>query len=257
MLDEITPLILTLDEAPNIGRALARLSWAREVVVVDSFSTDGTVEIAKRQANVRLVQRKFDVHANQWNFGLRETGIKTEWVLALDADFIVPEELVREMEALKPGPDVDGYWSSFKYCIEGRPLRGAVYPPVAVLYRRTRGEYVQDGHTQRVRLAGKVLNLVHPIFHDDRKSLRRWLQSQSHYMQLEADKLLSSRFADLALPDQIRRLILVAPAAMLFHCLFLKGNILDGRAGLFYALQRAVAEAILSLHMLHAVLSRD
>jgi hypothetical protein len=66
MLNEITPLILTYNEAANIGRTLERLAWAREIVVVDSFSDDETVEIASSFANVRVIQRVFDCHRSQW-----------------------------------------------------------------------------------------------------------------------------------------------------------------------------------------------
>jgi glycosyltransferase involved in cell wall biosynthesis len=83
--EQITPLVLTYNEAPNIGRVLDRLAWAGRVVVVDSYSDDATEMIAKTYPNVAWIQRAFDCHANQWNFGLRETGIDTEWVLALDA----------------------------------------------------------------------------------------------------------------------------------------------------------------------------
>src|ERR1044072_4263961 len=102
MLDQITRLILTYNEAPNIARALGRLSWAREVVVVDSYSADETVEIAKSFPNVRLVQRAFDSHRNQWEFGLKETDISTPWVLALDADYVVTDELIEELRRLQP-----------------------------------------------------------------------------------------------------------------------------------------------------------
>src|SRR5215467_12354062 len=101
MLDQITPLILTYNEAPNIARALAGLSWAKEIVVVDSFSDDETVAMAKSFSNVRMVQRAFDNHRNQWEFGLKETGITTPWVLALDADYVVTQELIAELKKLQ------------------------------------------------------------------------------------------------------------------------------------------------------------
>lgn len=250
MLDQITPLILTLDEAPNIARTLDRLDWAKDIVVVDSFSKDETPSIARCYPNVRLFQRKFDQHSEQWNFGLAHTGIATEWVLALDADYVLSDELVREFGALTPPAAVSGYAASFTYCIHGRPLRATVYPPVTVLYRRRQARYAQDGHTQRVLIqSGRVEELAGKIVHDDRKPLARWLRSQDRYMRLEAKKLACSRFADLKLQDKIRRLIVVAPAAMLLYCLFAKRNILDGRAGLIYALQRTTAEIILSVHL--------
>src|SRR5215470_1090591 len=109
MLDQITPLILTYNEAPNIVRALTGLSWAKEIVVLDSFSDDETAAIAKSFANVRVVQRAFDNHRNQWEFGLKETGITTPWVLALDADYVVSSEVVAEIERLRPQAGTDGY----------------------------------------------------------------------------------------------------------------------------------------------------
>jgi hypothetical protein len=80
MLDQITPLVLMYNEAPNIRRTLESLSWAREIVVVDSFSDDDTLEIAASFPQVRIFQRAFDCHANQWEFGLRDTAITTPWV---------------------------------------------------------------------------------------------------------------------------------------------------------------------------------
>ncbi|HEU5460200.1 MAG TPA: glycosyltransferase, partial [Pyrinomonadaceae bacterium] len=83
MLDQITPLILTYNEAPNIGRTLKSVNWAKDIVIVDSFSDDNTLEIAASFPSVRVFQRTFDSHRNQWQFGLKETGVATPWVLAL------------------------------------------------------------------------------------------------------------------------------------------------------------------------------
>lgn len=246
----ITPLVLTSNEAPNIGRTLERLSWAKDVVVVDSFSTDQTVEIIGRYANARLFQRKFDNHAQQWNFGVKETGINTEWVLALDADYLLSEDLLGELRSLAPETDVGGYRASFRYCIEGRPLRATVYTPVTVLFRRERSVYAQDGHTQRVKVDGNIATLSGVIYHDDRKSLSHWVAAQDRYMRLEAEKLRNARWSILGWPDRIRKLRVIAPLGMLFYCLFFRGLVLDGRAGLFYSFQRAFAELLLSLYLL-------
>jgi glycosyltransferase involved in cell wall biosynthesis len=249
MLSHITPLILTFNEAPNIGRTLERLSWARDIVVVDSQSPDETRAIASRHPAVRVFERPFTTHAEQWNFGLQQTGITTEWVLALDADFVLTDELIAELTALSPSADAAGYRASFTYCIDGRPLRSAVYPPVTVLYRRARATYRQDGHTQRVHVDGPVAELSSRILHDDRKPLSHWIASQVKYMRLEADKLATAPAATLGLIDRVRRWVVVAPPAMFLHCLFVRGGIFDGWPGLHYALQRATAEAILSLSL--------
>lgn len=246
MLDQITPLILAYNEAPNIARVLGGLSWAKDIVVVDSFSEDNTVQIATSFPNVRVVQREFDCHRNQWEFGLKETGISTPWVLALDADYVVTEELVSELRTLQPDSAIKGYRAKFIYCINGKRLRSGIYPPVTVLYRREAATYVQDGHTQRVALDGAIEDLRAPMLHDDRKSFKRWLNSQAKYTTLEAQKLLAADPASLALPDRLRRWLIVIPPAVLFYCLIVRGGILDGSAGFYYAFQRAVAELMLS-----------
>ena len=249
MLEQITPLILTYNEAPNIGRTLERLRWARDIVVVDSFSTDETAEIVSNFPQARLFHRSFDSHCNQWNFGLKDTGIGSEWVLALDADYIVSPELVDELRPLNPHSTTNGYRTSFIYCVNGKPIRGSAYPPGTTLFRRLNGEYVQDGHTQRIRVEGDVEDLRSPILHDDRKPLAHWVQAQSRYMKLEADKLSQASFSELSWPDRLRKTKLFAPAVMFFYCAFVKGAILDGRIGLFYSFQRAFSELLLSLYL--------
>ena len=249
-MDQITPLILTYNEAPNIARTLESVRWAGEIVVVDSFSDDDTLEIAASFPQVRVIQRAFDGHRNQWEFGLKETGITTPWALALDADYVVSDELIEELKTLNPAPATAGYRASFIYCINGKKLQSGIYPPVTVLYRRDLASYVQDGHTQRVALEGAVGDLRSPIFHDDRKSLKVWFSAQARYTELEAQKLLSTDRAELGLADRLRRWRFVMPPVMLFYCLFVRGGILDGWAGFYYAFQRATAELMLSLHLI-------
>jgi glycosyltransferase involved in cell wall biosynthesis len=247
MLDQITPLILTYNEAPNIARALAGVSWANDIVVVDSFSDDETVAVAKSHPQVRVFQRAFDNHRNQWEFGLKETGITTPWVLALDADYVVSNELIAEVEQLRP--EAVAYRANFVYCINGKQLRSGIYPPVTVLYRRDAASYVQDGHTQRVAVQGTIGELQTPLLHDDRKSLRRWFRSQARYTELEAQKLLAADAAELGLTDRMRRWVVLVPPVMLVYCLVVRGGILDGWQGFYYAFQRTVAELMLSINL--------
>jgi glycosyltransferase involved in cell wall biosynthesis len=244
LLDRITPLILTRDEAANIGRTLAQLSWAREVIVLDSMSGDATVEIARRFPNVRIVQRTFDSHAAQWAFGVAH--VSSEWVLTLDADYFVTDAAVREIAALDPPPDVAAYIVRFVYAIGGRPLRAALYPPRAVLLRSGRFEFFQDGHTQRTHVDGGNAVLREPFIHDDRKSWESFVARQQRYAREEAAKLKRTRFGALNFASKLRKLRIVAPAAVVVQTLLLKGLILEGRDGLRYAKERFVAEAMLS-----------
>jgi glycosyltransferase involved in cell wall biosynthesis len=245
----ITALILTYNEEANIARTLSRLDWLPEVVVLDSCSTDATCEIASRHANVRVVRNRFVTLAEQWNFGLERAGISTDWVLALDADYYLTDELIDELKKLDPG-SADAFRAQFIYCVNGRPLRAGVYPPVTVLFRKAVTHVDQDGHCQRARVAGTVQELSGRIRHDDRKSLVRWLTSQAGYMRLEAEKLERAATSELAPIDRLRRLIVVAPPVVLLYCLIVRRGALDGWAGWSYALQRTAAEIILSLTLI-------
>jgi len=249
MLDQITPVILTYNEAPNIGRTLEQLRWARDVVVVDSFSDDETLDIVSRFPQARVYQRVFDDFASQWTFALNETGIQSEWVLGLDADFLLTEESVDELAKLEPPASTGGYRASLTYCVRGKQLRHSLLPRLTVLYRRKAAKYSTDAHTYRIDLDGEVSTLTAAILHDDRKPFARWLASQKSYMELEAAKLLTVPRDQLDTPDRIRRLRIVAPSAVFIYCLA-KGGIFDGAAGIYYAWQRFVVECLLSLYLI-------
>ena len=248
MLHEITPMILTLNEEANIGRTLSKLTWAKRILIIDSGSTDRTLEIVRQFQQAEVVRRDFDTAATQCNFGLSH--VDSEWVLSLDADYVLSDDLVSEIASLRPAGNVRGFWTRFVYQIFGRSLSASLYPRRAVLYRRASAAYVDEGHTQRVCIEGEVKTLTNPIFHDDRKSIARWFSSQARYASLEAGHLLSLDKSDLARADRLRLTLVPVPVLMFFYVLLIKRCLLDGWPGWYYALQRSCAEAMLSIELL-------
>lgn len=245
---QITPVILTWNEGPNLKRCLDELTWADQIIVLDSGSTDNTADIAARYPNVQWHQRPFDTHTDQWNHAVDLA--PTPWALSLDADYVLNAELVAELNALAPPNDVHAFEARFRYCVFGSPLRSSLYPPRALLFRRETCRYIQDGHTQLLDAPGTTAQLKTPISHDDRKPLSRWIVSQDKYAILETDKLLSTSNRDLRLQDRLRRTGWAAVPATIVYTLFVKRTILDGWQGWFYTLQRTVAEILLALRLL-------
>jgi glycosyltransferase involved in cell wall biosynthesis len=255
VLEQITPLIITWNEAANIGRTLDKLLWARRIVVIDSGSTDETIDILGRYPQVEVIQHPFTDAASQCNFGLSR--IDSTWVLSLDADYELSDELVRELELLAPTDHVSGFQTRFVYRVHGRALRGTLYPPRTVLYRRERARYRNAGHAQRVVIDGNVLPLREVIFHDDRKPLARWFATQRRYAEQEAEYLLRASRDTLRRTDKIRLMAWPAPIAVFLYSLIVKGCILDGWPGWYYMLQRVVAEMMIALEIIEQRLRRN
>jgi len=243
MLNNITPIISTYNEAPNIERVLNRLSWAKEVLVIDSFSTDQTLEICAQFNNVRVIQNAYTGPTDQSNFGLKQD-IKTDWVMSMDADYVLTSELENELAELTPDATIKAFEISFEYLIDGQVLRGSLYPPRTALYQHKFANYQRDGHTQRVKINGLVSQLTHKFQHDDRKPYDRWLASQRKYANQEAQKLNQSKWHTLSWPDRLRYLG-VAPLAIIPYTLIVKGLALNGVSGFKYAWQRLIAEIYL------------
>ncbi len=241
----VTPVVLTLNEEPNIGRLLEDLAWARAVVVVDSGSTNRTAEVAGRFSNVRLLSRPFDTHAAQWQFAIGSA--ETDYVLALDADYRVPPEFVTELDRVfLPGGFASGV-AGFRYCIHGQPLRGSVYPAKVVVVRRDAVSITQPGHSQVIAADGPQYRFAARLSHDDRKPLERFVRSQLEYARLEADRLRHT--TTLRWQDRVRRTALMpfvaGPGAYVAA-----GGPLAGWAAVQYACERTIFECLLAMEIL-------
>lgn len=247
-LKRITPVVLTWNEAANIRRSLEGLSWAERVLVVDSGSDDGTQQIVGSYENAELRERDFDSFAGQWNWAL--TKVTTEWVLALDADYRVPEAFVKELASIPKETDRNGFFARFRYVVLGEPLRTSLYPDRQVFFRRSRTRFTEEGHRQRTVVEGKSGRLQVELIHEDRKGLDRWLRNQLNYARREADFLTSVPDRQLSLPDRLRQTQVLGPPAVFGYCLVGKALFLDGWAGWYYTLQRTVAEMILALALM-------
>lgn len=252
-LEDVTPLILTWNEEPNLLQTLQSVSWAKQIVIIDSGSTDKTLEIAKQFPQVAVFYRQFDHFADQCNFGLSK--ISTPWTLSLDADYKCPPVLADELATIEPS-NSSGFRASFIYCVFGRPLRASLYPPRVVLYQTQKASYQRDGHAHRVTVDGEIGSLRSRILHDDHKSLVGWYGSQLKYAQLETEKLTKGN-AQLGWKDRIRKKVVLAPFLVLVYLLVGRGLILNGRAGLHYTMQRVLAELLLSLTLLDSKLRKQ
>ncbi len=188
-------IVLTKDEERDLPACLASVrDIATELIVVDSWSTDGTVEIA-RAAGARVYQRDFVTQAEQFNWALEAVGIDAEWILRIDADERVTPELARDLER-KLGAaegDVTGFVLPLRIRFLGRDLRyGDTYPVWLLrVFRRGAGRYESLAMDEKVVLArGRADRLSGDLIHDIPKSLGAWVRKHTDYAARECQAIL-------------------------------------------------------------------
>jgi hypothetical protein len=250
----ITPLVLTCNEAPNITRTLESLRWAERVVVLDSGSTDQTEQLCRQFPNVVWHVRPFDSHGQQWEYGIRQTGIVTKYVLALDADMAVSAAFVTELEQKFLPRNFAGGITPFEYRIEGNALTGSVYPAQLRVFKPQEVQVAQLGHTQEFATAGTVYYFRSKLIHDDRKALERWLTSQLKYSVLELQRITGER--RLRWRDHLRRWGLM-PLVIGPYAYLRAGGPFKGAASARYAYERATFECLLAIRLLSSRLIRN
>jgi len=248
MLQNITPVVLTYNEAANIGRTLDALSWAGTVVVLDSGSTDETKEIAGAYENVEWFERAFDNHQSQWEYAIRQTSIDTEYVLALDADMEVTPAFKDELaEIFLPGNFAGGD-VPFVYSYYGRHLVGSLYPNQIRVFRVRDVVVTQVDHTQHFAVTGAVYKFRNRVIHDDRKPLERWVAAQLSYQVLNDEAIGNGGTGGLKYA--LRRTGLVPPMVGLLAYLR-SGGPFGGAASARYAYERMVCESLLAIRLMN------
>lgn len=207
MLD-LTVLILTKNEEKNIEKCIRSFQGiVRRFVIVDSFSTDRTVEIA-RSLGADVYEHAFENHAAQMNWGLEHTGIQTEWVMRMDADEELTPELVCEFEEKIPKlpANITGVQLRRRIYFMNRWIRhGGVYPTILLRLFRTGHavceQRVMDEHM--VLKDGDVICFKKDFIDKNTKSLEWWIGKHNWYSDREvADYLDKQR--QLESEDAIR-----------------------------------------------------
>src|SRR5687767_10601670 len=191
---DVAVIVLTYNEEINIAQALDSVAgWAREMFIVDSFSTDRTLEIA-RPYGCHVTQHKFDHYARQRNFALDELPIRSEWVLFLDADEWLPDALKQEISTvLATGPAANGFYLNRRLIWMGRWIRRGYYPSwILRLFRHAHGRCDDRAVNEQIIVDGPTAHLRHDFIHEDRKSVSDWVAKHNAYATREAVELVNA-----------------------------------------------------------------
>jgi glycosyltransferase involved in cell wall biosynthesis len=259
----VSVMIFTLNEEMHLAACLDALSWCDDVIVVDSFSSDRTQDIAE-QRGARLFTRAFDGFGTQRNWALQHTAPRHEWVLILDADERVPPELAAELadKAGSAPPEVAAYRLRRRFHMWGRWLRhSSLYPSWVVRFVRLgRVRYVNRGHAETQEVDGVIDDLAHDLIDENLKGIDEWFERQNRYSTKEALHELGTgetvHWRALFSGDALqRRAALKAFAANLpgraliyfLYTYIFRLGMLDGRAGLMFCLMRAMYQQMIQI----------
>lgn len=229
----VTATIITFNEAANIHAALASLSWADELIVVDSESTDDTVALA-RQFTDRVIVRPWPGYVAQKNFAAEQAS--HDWIFSLDADERVSEALAAEIAGvLRAGPAAAGYRVPRVTFHLGRWIRSTDwYPDYQLrLYDRRRGRWTGRYVHESVAVDGAVADLAGELRHHAYRDLAHHLQTMDRYTTLAARQMYEdgrrAGWLDLA----------VHPPAAFLRNYVLRGGFRDGVPGLIVSAMNA------------------
>jgi glycosyltransferase involved in cell wall biosynthesis len=190
----ISVVILTFNSEAVLGATIASAAEiSDDIHIVDSFSRDRTLEIA-RSYGAAVVQRPFENYGAQRNWAIGNLILKHSWELHLDADERLSEELIREIRNLRSRfpQDIDGYFIARLTCFLGRPIRhGGMFPTWHMrLFRRNTGRCESRLYDQHFYVNGRASRLRHPIIDDQRNTIAEWVTRHNRWAQAEVDEIL-------------------------------------------------------------------
>jgi len=195
----ITVIVLTYNEEKHLERCLMSVhGLAQNILVIDSFSTDRTSEIAQNHG-AKFLQRKFINQADQLNWALENLNIDTEWILRLDADEYLTPELYKEInDRIKTIPhNVNGIVFKLRVYFMGKWIKNGGYYPMKLLRMWRNGKASIDNKMMDERmnvLSGEILEFNHDLVDENLSTLVHWTDKHNNYSTREAIVRLDAKY---------------------------------------------------------------
>ena len=231
-MNKLSVVIIVLNEADNLAPLLEALSWADEVLVVDSGSTDGSQQICAGHANCRVIEQPFLGYGRQKRFGVEQA--RHDWILSVDADEFPDREMQgATRKLLQDGfGDRAGYYLSRRLSFLGREFRHGKESGHRILrlFDRRKGNYTAAVVHEKVEVTGTVDDLPGRLIHKSYRDLDDYFRKFNQYTSLMAKQMhdAGKRTGRLG--------IVLRPPWVFFQYYLLRGNFLNGFAGFVYAL---------------------
>jgi glycosyltransferase involved in cell wall biosynthesis len=236
----LSVVIITRNEELNLGATLESVAWAWERILLDSGSTDGTLDVA-REHGAQVFQEDWKGYAEQKNSALAKAS--GEWILSLDADERVSPELGESIRraVATPDSDVAGYFMARRNFFLGKWIRhGGFYPDRKLrLFRRERGRFVARAVHETMQVDGPTAVLGGDLIHNAYPTLAGYIETMNRYSSLGAEIAAVRGQSSRSLAAFLMN-VGVRPAANFVWNYLFRGGFLDGREGLLLHLYHNV-----------------
>jgi len=223
----ISGLIITQNEEKNIQEVIECLNFCDEIIIIDSFSTDRTVEIAKKTSTVKIIQNKFEDFTKQRNLALDQA--KNDWVLFLDGDERITPELRKEIiDELNKPQQKDAYYFYRKFFFAQKPINysGTQTDKNFRLFRKSKARYISDKKVhETLEVNGSIGEFKNKLLHFSVNDYESYKQKMIHYGVLKGQELAlkGKKFSSLIQYSKT--------AFKFFKAYILRLGILDGKEG--------------------------
>ena len=241
---KVSVIIITLNEEENLGQCLKSVyGWSDDIHIVDSDSTDNTVEIAKKYTgNIHTVEKGH--WANIRNWAMSNIPLKYEWVIFIDADEWLTNELKNVIiQKVNSNIEENGFYIHRRFIFLNKWLKHGAHGGELRLFKHKKTRYIEGGDVEYVKVDGKVGILKDDMIHQDLKPFSTWvdkhnkisLMAAERYMEIKKGKInemITARSWLGKIWDKVP--LLLRPFLMFFYVYFIKLGFLDGKEGFIY-----------------------
>lgn len=235
---KISGLVITLNEENNIESVIRNLDFVDEIIIVDSFSSDKTVEIIKQFPHVKLIQNKFENYTSQRNLAIDKAS--HNWILFLDADERITPDLQNEiLETVKKSDIADAYYFHRKFMFEGKPLHfsGWQTDKNIRLFKKDKARYVPGRLVHEIlKVQGNVSILKGKLIHYSYTSYENYKSKMIYYGKLKAYEMHKKEIK----PNAVYHMI-IKPVYKFLYSYLIRLGFLDGKKGIIICYLNALS----------------
>jgi glycosyltransferase involved in cell wall biosynthesis len=225
---KVSAVIITCNEEHNLCQLLPQLVWCDEIIIVDSGSTDKTLDVC-RYYNCKIYYREFEGYGPQKRYALSLA--ENDWILSLDADEILSDELIAEIRNEMNSPSADGYYIPMVFVFMGKEFRYGKenWKYFLRLFNRKRGDFSADRVHEQILVDGCCKKLSGNIYHYSYRTFAQYFEKFNRYSTLAAEAAYAR-----GKKRSLLAVLFALPLSFLKYYL-LEGNFMNGLNGFYWS----------------------